>query len=129
MKVAVLEDNPDILDYLRTALEMAGHTVYMHTQGFSLLESLFSEPAVRYPLPYDLITIDLFLPGNISGLEVITRIRQAIPADKLPIIVITGAGDKDIEQVKTNFPGMPLLRKPFKMITLLQLIEDIKTSR
>ncbi len=125
MKIAVLEDNPDILEYLKTALEMAGHRVYTFIDGSRFLESLFTATATHTPLPYDLVTIDLLLPGSISGLEVIKRIRQDIPAQQLPIIVITGAGGKGTEEVQSLFPTIPLLNKPFRLQALLELIDTL----
>ncbi len=124
MKIAVLEDNPDILEYMKTALEMAGHQVYTFIEGSLFLESLFTATNIRNPLHYDLVTIDLHLPGIISGLEVITRIRQDIPAHQLPIILITGAGEKGSEEVRSRFPTIPIVYKPFRLQTLLQLIDS-----
>jgi DNA-binding response OmpR family regulator len=125
MKIAVLEDNPDILDYMKIALEMAGHNVDTYTNGSSFLQSLFTDGSIRSSLPYDLVTIDLFLPGNVSGLEVITRIRQDISAHRLPIIIITASGTKKIEQAQSLFPTIPILPKPFKMNTLLLMIDNM----
>lgn len=126
--IAVLEDNPAICEYLAIALEMAGHHVSVHTYGASLLATLFTESGVRWPLPYDLMTVDLLLPGELSGLEVITRIRASITSEHLPIIMLSGAGDNLLEQAKCQFPQSPLLRKPFQMKALLQLIEKLSRS-
>ena len=128
MKIAVLEDNPDILEYMKTALEMAGHDVYTFIDGSLFLQSLFTDPPVRNPFPYDLVTIDLLLPGSISGLEVITRIRQDISLDELPIIVITGVGAKATEEVVSTFPTTPILHKPFNLKALLQMIDSLQAS-
>ena len=38
VKIALLEDNPSILDYLSRALEMMGHTVHKYPDSASLLE-------------------------------------------------------------------------------------------
>ncbi len=126
--IAVLEDNPAICEYLTTALEMAGHRVSAHTHGASLLATLFTESGIRWPLPYDLVTADLLLAGELSGLEVIARIRTSITPAQLPIIMLSGAGDGLLEQAKCRFPQSPLLRKPFQMKALLQLIEDLSRS-
>ena len=125
MKIAVLEDNPAILDFMKIALEMAGHNAYIYTDGSSFLASLFSAGSIPGTLPYDLVTVDLFLPGDISGLEAIKRIRQDISAHQLPIIIITGSGAKEIEQARSLYPTIPILSKPFMMNTLLQMIDNI----
>lgn len=129
MHIGVLEDNSAILEYLKITLEMAGHRVHAHTQAASLLATLFTESGVVSPLPYDLITVDLLLPGGISGLEVIARIHHAIPHEKLPVILISGAGDCLSAQAHRDFPYVSLLNKPFKRNDLLRLIEELTCSQ
>ncbi len=108
MNIGLLEDNPAIIEYLTTALKMAGHTVRAYTQGSSLLETILIDSDVQDPLPYDVLIIDLFLPGELSGLTVLERIQQVIPLSKLPTIIIS--------------------RKPFKMNILLDLVESPKLA-
>src|SRR5436309_1085850 len=59
MKIGLLEDNANIHEYLTTALEMVGHTVFTHIDGMSLLDILYAEQSIQTPLPYDLLIIDL----------------------------------------------------------------------
>ena len=42
MKIGLLEDNPAILDFMTTALQMAGYRVETHTKSASLLEALLA---------------------------------------------------------------------------------------
>src|SRR5229473_1536115 len=122
MNIGVLEDNPTICEYLKTALEMIGeHHVSIHNQGASLLEKLFAEHHSSVPLSYDLLLVDLRLPGGMSGQEVIAAIQKTIPHDLLSIIVLSAAGADELDYVRTTF-NVPVLRKPFKIQTLLQLI-------
>jgi len=126
MKIGVLEDNINIHEYLTTVLEMAGHTVSAHMDGMSLLDTLFSEESKHTPLPYDLLIIDLSLPGTLSGLSVINYIRQTITPETLPIIVLSAASPNQLEEIQTRFPNIQVLQKPCEIKTLLRLIE---TSR
>ena len=128
MKIAVLEDNPAIAGYMTTALQLAGYYVDTYTQAVSLFDALFTEGGMRNPLPYDALTVDLLLPGGISGIEVITHIRRLIPSSTLPIIVISGASESLLGQVKTTFPDVPILIKPFKMQKLLEMFDALKRS-
>ena len=125
MKIGLLEDNPNILELMQAILEMKGHTLFSHTTGQSLLETLqahSAEQGKRTSLPYDLLIVDLSLPGGMSGLDVITAIYQLIAPDILPIIVVSGGGLSELEQVHARFPAIPIVRKPFPLQTLLQLI-------
>ena len=128
MNIALLEDNPPILDYLSTALEMLGHTVYDFTSSDLLLETLFIGEGVRAPLPYDLALIDLLLPGTMSGLETAQKIRQAIPPQKLHIIVVSACSQQELEEAQAELPQVPMLRKPFKMRELIQLIDQMQPA-
>lgn len=124
MDIGILEDNPAILDFLTTTLEMHGHTVHPYTFGASLLAALFGAAGVTSARPYDLVIIDLLLPGSMSGLEVSTTIRQAHDPE-FPLIIISGASQDILERAQMLLPDVPVLRKPFHITALLQVIEDI----
>jgi len=128
MNIGVLEDNPAILDYMAIALEMEGHHVQTFTHSTPLIEALLTGSNIRYPLPYDLIVVDLLLPGSITGVETIKYIQQVIPLNKLPIIIISAGSKEELESVKASLPDVPILRKPFRMSTLLEMIESLDES-
>lgn len=129
MRIGVLEDNTNIHDYLQTALEVAGHTVSTHIEGMSLLEIFFAEQSIQTPLPYDLLIIDLSLPGTLSGLSVISYIRQTFVPEDLPIIVLSAASQNQLEQIHTRYPNIQVLQKPCEIKTLLRLIEASHVGR
>ena len=105
-------------------LQLSGHTVSTHTVGLSLLDELLAEQSAETPLPYDLVIVDILLPGTLSGLAVINSIRQNIPPETLPIIVVSAASQHQLEQIRERFPDVQVLQKPFPMKTLLELIES-----
>jgi len=123
MKIGLLEDNTNIHEYLTTLLQMAGHSVFRHIDGMSLLDILFVDQSIQDPLPYDLLIIDLSLPGTLSGLSVINYIRQTIAPETLPIIVLSAASQSQLEQIYTRFPHVQVIQKPCPIKTLLRLIE------
>ena len=123
MRIGLLEDNTAIHEYITTVLELAGHAVFTHTVGMSLLDELFTDTGSHSPLPYELVIVDLLLPGTLSGLAVINSIRQTIPPKTLPIIVVSAASQKQLLQIRERFPDVQVLQKPFPMKKLLQLIE------
>ena len=123
MKIGLLEDNYVISDYLTTALEIAGHQVYPHVFGHSLVERLYLDRDQHEPPPYDLVIIDLLLPGMLSGAAVIDYLHRTITPQTLPIIVISAASESQLEEVRSRFPRVHVLRKPFSIKELLHLIE------
>jgi CheY-like chemotaxis protein len=128
VNIALLEDNPSILDYLSTALELLGHSVAKFTHSTPLLETLFIGENVRSPIPYDLVLIDLLLPGSISGLETAHIIQQAIPPNRLHIIVVSACSQKELEQARAELLHVPILRKPFRIHELLQTIDQMRLA-
>lgn len=129
MNIALLEDNPPILDYLSTALEMHGHTVHTFTDSAPLLETLLPGKHTHASLPYDLAIIDLLLPGPVSGIETIQKIWQALAPYRLPMIVVSACSQKELEEARSSLPQVPILRKPFKMRELTQLINQLQPAR
>ncbi len=131
MNIGLLEDNPSILELIQTTLEMVGHTTVTYTSGQSLLNTLFGKhttPTLPASLPYDLLIIDLNLPGELSGLEVITSIHRLLAPTVPPIIVVSAASIEQLDQLRASFPMLPVIRKPFALKTLLQTITSLQTK-
>jgi len=110
---------------MSTLLKLEGHTVEVYTHGSCLLDKLFLETEVRSPLPYDLVIVDLRLPGMLSGLQTIQAIHQRLSPAQLPILIVTALSLAEIEEITTGLTTVPLLRKPFQRRVLLQMIADL----
>ena len=123
MKIAILEDQPDILELLTTGLELAGHRAYPYRTGTSLVETLFIPQSKHAPPPYDLVIIDLYLPGTPSGLEVINSIHQHISPRTLPIILTSATSQSELTNLQAHLPTVTVLRQPFHVKDLLAFIE------
>lgn len=129
MNIGLLEDNPAILELMQTALELGGHTIFTHTRGQSLLNTLFEKyTTLPSSLPYDLLIIDLNLPDELSGLEVIASVYRRLAPDVLPIIVVSAASIEQLDQLRASFPMLPVIRKPFALKTLLQTISSVQSK-
>lgn len=125
LKIGVLDDNSAILGLIETVLTMEGHRVSKHISGSSLLDALCPQKSEERP-QYDLVILDLLLPGTQSGTDVFFAIRQRFSADVLPIIVITAVDEPTLKQFRHILPDdVPLLRKPFDPRKLRQLIAEL----
>lgn len=132
MNIGVLDDNPGILDYIEATLAIDSHTVSRFLTGEALLDAL-SMPAsldasvyksmeAYYP-QFDLVILDLLLPGKLSGADVFLALRKTFSADQLPIIVITAVDEATLEQFRRILPDdVFVLRKPFPPKALQQAI-------
>ncbi len=123
MNIGLLEDNPAVCEYMTTALGMFEHTVSTHATGDSLLRAL-SPATEKHLLPYDLVIVDLNLPGGISGEEMLTMLHANAVTKKLPILIVSGTHKSELDRVSTRFPSIPILRKPFKLQDLVQCIDN-----
>jgi CheY-like chemotaxis protein len=130
MKVALLEDHPDIVELIDAALDMQGHEATAWASGPALLASLLAESAEynNVALPFDLLIVDYLLPGGMNGGEVIAAIRKQYAAERLPIILLSGANPAALAEIQTAFPDITLIQKPFAIKALLAAIQQASNS-
>lgn len=104
MIIGILDGTPGILFLIAATLQLAGYSVSSHQTGDSLLDTLFSSHSASGTVPYDLVIVDLLLPGPLSGMEVILRIRARLSARQLPSVLLTAGGTSMIENVASMLP-------------------------
>ncbi|HYH37812.1 MAG TPA: ATP-binding protein, partial [Azospirillum sp.] len=104
--ILVVEDDPVQRSGVQLLLEGWGHRVITAADGFSALERV--RGAGRAP---DVVVTDFRLPGPMTGVQVVTRVGEAV-GHPVPGIILTGdtAPERIREAVAT---GCRLLHKPF----------------
>ena len=111
-RVLVVEDEPNIADFIRRGLIYKGYEVEVVHSGEAALA------AARDRLP-ELVILDLMLP-DMAGVEVCRRLRTA---DDLPIIMLT-ARDAVADKVEGLEAGADdYITKPFEFDELLARIK------
>lgn len=95
-RILVVDDEPDVRDFLSTCLEDAGFQVEVATDGFDALEKIEKNPP-------DLITLDLLMP-RISGIKLMRKLRKNPAWKSIPVIIVTAhakdeLGQKDLEDL------------------------------
>lgn len=131
MNIGILDDSVAILELLETTLSMDGHLVFRHVTGKSLLNAIFSpSSSPESHVRYDLIVLDLLLPGNLSGVDVFLTIRKAFDVEELPIIVITAVDERTLEQFRQILPDdVPIVQKPFHPRRIRRLVAQMALAR
>jgi PAS domain S-box-containing protein len=121
-QVLVVDDDRDIVGWLRTSLTNSGFNVHGAYNGREALA------LVREVSP-DLILLDVKMP-DMDGYEVIRKLRQEQATRDIPVIIITGSSvDDDYEQVEILGMGVKhLLTKPFTIETLVEEIKRVGFS-
>jgi FixJ family two-component response regulator len=113
--VAVVDDDPRILESLQDLLQSAGHTVHLFEDAQSLL-------AAEAFLEIDCLISDIGMP-LIDGFELGRLARSARPG--LPVILITGRRELvEDRSPDPNDRAQTYLLKPFSEHALLAAIHD-----
>src|SRR5947209_2005528 len=107
--VLLVEDDSVLAETTRALLEWEGYRVRIACNGKEALE------AMRERKPC-IVLLDLMMP-IMSGWEFLDQLRQDPQVGQVPVVVISAVADKAPEGV------VAVLRKPFEMSALLQLVE------
>lgn len=114
MRILVIEDNPDLRDYLRLALE---------TQQYEVLTARNGREALGYldGHPVDVVLTDLFMP-EMDGIETIAALRKKCPGVR--VVAMSGRPGVDYLAVARELGVNHTLRKPFEIDELLAALKD-----
>jgi two-component SAPR family response regulator len=111
-KLLIVEDDPSMRSALTLALKTAGYDVESAENGLHALETTAGKS-------FDLIISDIRMPG-LDGVAMIDRIKKTTPFIKT--ILITGYSDEEPLARAINIGVDGLLKKPFHIKDLLQLV-------
>lgn len=114
-RVIVVDDDPKLRDLLHRYLTAQQFEVALAGDGPSLTRLLHREP-------WDLIILDLMLPGE-DGLSIVRRLRGA--NDNTPVIMLTAKGDDIDRIVGLEMGADDYLPKPFNPRELLARIHAV----
>ena len=115
--IVVVDDQPVVLEFCRTALERAGYNVFTASSGAQALS--FFEPNRS---PVDLALIDLVMPG-MSGIELAGHLGKLNPPTR--VILMSGYAPDEIKRVVgTDAAQYRSMWKPFDASTLVQMIKN-----
>ncbi len=117
--VLVVDDEEEICDYIRDILQDEGYAVKQAFCGEDV-------PAALAANEFNIAFVDLKLSTTLSGLDVITLLRQESPGIK--IVAITGYVDTHLRQATENLGVNFFLEKPFKPNEVLQAVQSICRS-
>lgn len=106
--ILIIEDEPEILRFLRSTLPRYGYRLY---EAFTGQEGL-NQAVARNP---DLILLDLGLP-DLDGLEVIRRLRKLAV---IPVIVLSARDQEQMKVEALDLGADDYVTKPFGVNELL----------
>lgn len=115
-RVLIVDDDESVLNLLEILIRHDGFQIDLAVNGDEALEKLKKKP--------DALVLDLMLPGDTTGFEVLRRLGQAPSAP--PVIVVTAIAHTREAQAVMKDPRVALfLPKPFNQERLLQALHKV----
>ncbi|HEY6438046.1 MAG TPA: response regulator, partial [Ignavibacteriaceae bacterium] len=114
--VLIVEDNPDVRDYIEDGLKEIYHVE----------EAANGEQGLRKAQKYipDLIVSDVMMP-KMDGYEMTRKLRQDEKTSHIPIILLTAKSDRDSKLEGLGLGADAYLTKPFDTQELLVRIKNL----
>ena len=113
-KILVVDDEPDILEFLQVILEEEGYAVLTSNKGE------FLEQLDLGDLP-DLIIVDVLLSGK-DGREIVKHLKRQEETKHIPVIMFSA--HPSAEQTAREAGAEDFLAKPFEIDDLLAKIAN-----
>lgn len=120
-RVLVVDDEEDVRNYLRTALEDSGFEVETAVDGLEAMQ------AVHRNRP-DLISLDLVMPRH-SGARFYRELQKDKQLATIPVLIVTGhardeMGRADFDEMTMSGPGV-YLEKPVRPVTYVSAVRKL----
>jgi CheY-like chemotaxis protein len=109
--VLLVEDEDDLREMMRDALEMNGYCVVAAEEGQAALDAFDRVEHVC------LVLLDLLMPG-MNGWDFLAKMRARPDLARVPVVVHTSAPDQAPEGVTS------VLRKPLDLARLLSVVRQ-----
>src|SRR5437016_6477726 len=113
-KILLVDDEPGMLRYIRTLLEVDDYKVETASTGEEALER------VQKGLQPDLVLLDLLMPG-IDGLQTLEQLRQLKPGVKVVMLSCVSDTRKVVQAMRLG--AQDYLTKPFQKAELDSVID------
>jgi DNA-binding response OmpR family regulator len=116
-RILVVDDDPDMVDMLRQALDAAGHSVETALTGPEGLHKAQQAPP-------DLILLDLLLP-ELNGYNVCQTLRQVPATASIPVIMMTVLPGEFPRMAGVEAGADAYVNKPFQLEELLSQVDAL----
>ena len=117
LPVLLIEDEPAVMELLRTTLERSGYRVMCSGSGLEGLRLLESEDFLG-------VVSDMRTPGGIDGADVHAWIARYRPDLASKVVLITGDIADEQTVAKLRKTGAPWVEKPFGVQQLISVVQQ-----
>jgi DNA-binding NtrC family response regulator len=116
LPVLLIEDEPAVMDFVRSALERSGYLVVSTDSGADALRLLETGNFLG-------VVSDMRTPGGVNGADVHAWISRHRPELVSRIVFITGdiANEETVATLRKT--GAPCVEKPFRVQQFISVVE------
>lgn len=115
--ILVVDDEFDIVNLIKQALQKQGFTTYAFTDPLLALEHLKTNSE-----SYGLVLADVRMPA-MNGFELVKKIKSMHPTIKLLLMSAFEFNDRDLSKVLTSIKIDGYIQKPVSTKQLISIIE------
>ncbi len=116
MKILVVDDESDICEILKYNLE---------TEGYEVTTAFSAEETLELPLQeYSLILLDVMM-GEMSGFQLVRRLKNDVSTARIPVIFITALDGEDNLVKGLNIGADDYIVKPLSMKEVMARVRAV----
>ncbi len=120
-KILVMDDEAMVRDVARAMLEFLGHQVIVAPNGEETI-ALFKKHLTEEK-PFDLVIMDLTIPGGMGGKEAVRKILEINPQAR--VVVSSGYSTDPIMANYRKFGFVATIHKPYQLETLENVLHTL----
>lgn len=125
LRILVMDDERMVLETLGEMLEALGHSAGLADSGETVIKMY--EEALEAGEPYDLLILDLTVPGGVGGEETLKTLRSRYPDVKA--FVSSGYSNNPIMANHERFGFVGVIAKPYHLDQLGDTILNYLTAK
>ncbi|HEX9645268.1 MAG TPA: response regulator [Acidimicrobiia bacterium] len=116
-RILVVDDDPDILQFVRVNLELEGFETTSAENGRVALDAAKAAPP-------DLVLLDVMMP-EMDGLTVLRRLRSTPATTNVPVILLTAKALAEDRVTGLNLGADDYITKPFDVEELMARVRTV----
>ncbi len=117
MKILVADDDPLIVQLLRTGLRAQGWNVLVAADAMQVgMFAMNQSP--------DAILLDINMPGG-TGVAALKRLKQSVKTSQIPVVVLSGTTDPAIPDTVRAMGAEAFLPKPVDLDEVIRLLREL----
>ncbi len=123
-RILLMDDEPELLKVMATVLEFYGSTVEVSVDGDEALKKY--KAALEQGRPFDLVVMDLTIPGGMGGRETIAGLLKLDPDAR--VIVSSGYSDNAVLARYESYGFSGAISKPYSHKQLMETVSKVLSA-